>query len=826
MTKSARDRSAGPEEQRRPPSDLPRGTGFLRPLVDRVAFTNTSVHNKLLNGFLFSTLLVILMAILSATVLARLNERIEDLTRLQERVDNALQMEHLITAQSHYRAMSLLTQDESNIQKIANAKQVFRARLDDLERSSGPGNETFFRNLRGADLRFDAASQRVLDLYRAGDRDGSMRLHLGQEHVISHELETAMQQLQQQALAEMVVARAASVNERAFLSGVVAAGSALALLTAVLLGFVFSWAFIRPVRTIDAALSRIAAGDFSQRAEVVNRDELGTLSQNLNLTSERLSELYGTLQALNTDLREKNDQLLVEGQKRTERTRILVDVMRALSSELELDRLLGKIMDCLTTVMQADRSTLLLLDPKTNELWSKVAQGIEVKDLRMPATAGIAGHVVTTGTALNVPDAYADPRFNPNVDRQTGYRTKSILAVPMRDETGQVVGVVECLNKKDGSFTADDEELLEALASQANIALSTARLFDEVSYMKNYNESILNSIATGVVTFDLDGYVTTANPAAQKIFALRSDFIDRHVLDLFGGDNEELIQAVGSVFASREHYTGYEHRYFTPAGDVFGLNLNVIPLQSTKGDLLGVVLVAQDITYEQRLFSTLSRYVAREVAARLVADKDALKLGGSRRDVTVLFSDIRGFTTLSEQYTADEIVQLLNEYFTRMVGVIFKYEGTLDKFIGDAIMAVFGAPVEHDDDPVRAVLTAIEMRRELRRYNDERAARGEATIDTGIGICFGEALSGNIGSELRMDYTVIGDPVNVASRIEGLTKDTSCKILISESVYERVKHLVPCVDLGPRAVKGRAATVRLYGIPEEVADVEPVLATT
>ncbi|MBI3965784.1 MAG: adenylate/guanylate cyclase domain-containing protein, partial [Chloroflexi bacterium] len=231
---------------------------------------------------------------------------------------------------------------------------------------------------------------------------------------------------------------------------------------------------------------------------------------------------------------------------------------------------------------------------------------------------------------------------------------------------------------------------------------------------------------------------------------------------------------------------------------------------------LGVVLVAQDITQEQRLMGTLCRYVTREVAEQILQNKDSLKLGGSKREVTVLFSDIRGFTTISEIYSAEEIVQLLNEYFTRMVNVIFKHEGTLDKFIGDAIMAVFGAPIVHDDDPVRAVRSAIEMRKELFRYNEERIARGELAIETGIGICHGEALSGNIGSDMRMDYTVIGDAVNVASRLEGLTKTYDCKILFSESVYEDVKDVIPCIDLGYDKVKGRGAAVRLYGVPESV----------
>ena len=227
-----------------------------------------------------------------------------------------------------------------------------------------------------------------------------------------------------------------------------------------------------------------------------------------------------------------------------------------------------------------------------------------------------------------------------------------------------------------------------------------------------------------------------------------------------------------------------------------------------------MVIVADDITQEQRLMSTLCRYVTRQVAEQVMKDRDKLKLGGNRSLVTVLFSDIRDFTTISERSSAEEVVSLLNAYFSRMLEPIFSFEGTLDKFIGDAIMAVFGAPVFRDDDAERAVRAAIAMRRALRAYNRERAAQGLPPIGNGIGITKGEAISGNIGSLQRMDYTVIGDTVNVASRLEGLTKNYPYKILINEDVYLEVKDKIPCVDLGLAHVKGKEGDVHIYGVVE------------
>jgi adenylate cyclase len=157
---------------------------------------------------------------------------------------------------------------------------------------------------------------------------------------------------------------------------------------------------------------------------------------------------------------------------------------------------------------------------------------------------------------------------------------------------------------------------------------------------------------------------------------------------------------------------------------------------------------------------------------------------------------------------------MLNDYFTRMLDPVFRYNGTLDKFIGDAIMAVFGAPIPQENDAESAVKAALEMRRALKWYNVDREGRGEMPIDIGIGITKGEAVSGNIGSEQRMEYTVIGDTVNVASRLEGLTKNYDYKILVNEEVYNEVKDKIACVDLGFAQVKGKGGGVHIFGIPD------------
>lgn len=493
---------------------------------------------------------------------------------------------------------------------------------------------------------------------------------------------------------------------------------------------------------------------------------------------------------------------------------LLLDVMKSLASELDINTLLPLIMKKTTEVMDADRSTLFLIDEKTNELWSKVAQGAGIAEIRFPKHLGIAGHVATTGQTVNIAEAYEDARFNKEIDKKTGYRTKTILCMPVKDTDGKILGVIQVLNKKDGIFTSEDEELLSSFAVQASIAIKNANLFEQVVNIKNYNESILSSIATGVITADAQRRITTVNPAAQRIFRISAENVIGQITDeIFGGEgNEHILQLIDSAVKTGEAQSSYDYKYQLSKVDTININVNTLPLKNRQNLSLGYVIVVQDITQQQRLMSTLCRYVTREVAEQVLQDQGNLGLGGIRKKVTILFSDIRDFTTLSEKYPAEEIVNLLNDYFSSMINAVFKYQGTLDKFIGDAIMAVFGTPIARNDDPLRAIQTAVEMRRELKLFNERRVSQGKPAIETGIGLCDGEVVSGNIGSEQRMDYTVIGDAVNLASRLEGLSKNFEAKILFNEAVYEMVKESFTCVELGVENVKGKREKVKIFGI--------------
>jgi adenylate cyclase len=209
---------------------------------------------------------------------------------------------------------------------------------------------------------------------------------------------------------------------------------------------------------------------------------------------------------------------------------------------------------------------------------------------------------------------------------------------------------------------------------------------------------------------------------------------------------------------------------------------------------------------------TFSKYVAPHVLTELLAHPERIALGGEEREITVLFSDIRGFTSISENTSPIELVRVLNRYFSAVTKKIFENDGVLDKYIGDAIMAFWGAPIENPHQADKAVEAALGMLEALEALNQEFKASGDPEIKIGIGIYTGRAVVGNIGSEHRFDYTAIGDAVNAASRIEGLTKDFGMPIIIGENTKNKLTKPFVITPLGETSVKGRVAKITIYGV--------------
>jgi len=502
----------------------------------------------------------------------------------------------------------------------------------------------------------------------------------------------------------------------------------------------------------------------------------------------------------------------VERMKKTREKELeFLDVVADVTSELELGTLLKKVMAEATRMLGADRSTLFLNDEKTGELFSRVAMGDGIGEIRLPNTAGIAGAVFTSGQTVNIPYAYADLRFNPSFDKQTGYFTRSILCVPVVNKDGKCIGVTQVLNRRGGPFTDEDETRLKAFTAQVSIALENAKLFEDVQNMKNYNESMLESMSNGVITMDEDGKIVTCNAAGARITRTpASEVLGTSCEEFFVGPNEWIMDKVRKVEETQEPEVIMDGEMEFEEKKL-SVNVNVLPLLNSENKKLGSMVMIEDISSEKRMKSTMSRYMDPGLADQLLEGGEDI-LGGKSTEATVLFSDVRSFTTITETLGAQGTVAMLNEYFTIMVDIITGEGGMLDKFIGDAIMAAFGIPIAHDDDEDRAVRATIAMITELWEWNKVREARGDMPIDHGVGLNTGMIVSGNIGSPKRMDFTMIGDGINLAARLESACKQYSARILISEFTRAKLKGTYRVRDIDLVVVKGKTEPVGVYEV--------------
>ena len=413
---------------------------------------------------------------------------------------------------------------------------------------------------------------------------------------------------------------------------------------------------------------------------------------------------------------------------------------------------------------------------------------------------------------LDIPDAYADSRFNRTVDKATGFRTRNILCVPLIDRAGDRLGVVQVLNKRGGPFTAVDIRRLKAFCAQIAIAIHNAQLFSDVLALKNYNESILKSLSNGVVTLDQQLNIAKVNEAAERILGDTGRRDAEPPGRACVRQPQRLDHAQPRTSSSAHEHDRLPRRHRAACCRMARrapINLTTAPLLDLDNKAIGYMLVFEDITREKRVRNTMSRYMAKEVVDRLLASGDEM-LKGSSHVATVLFSDIRQFTMLTEAMSPQQTVTMLNEYFTEMVEVVLSHGGMLDKYIGDAMMAIFGAPVEDAADADKALTVATEMIRALEPLNARRAAEGLNAIDIGIGLATGEVLAGSVGSIKRMEYTVIGDTVNLAARLESANKHYGTKVLISGPTADALTAPAVLRRLDLLQVKGKSRPTTVY----------------
>jgi adenylate cyclase len=529
----------------------------------------------------------------------------------------------------------------------------------------------------------------------------------------------------------------------------------------------------------------------------------------------------------------------------TQKQRAAAALMKAVKSlsqsSLDLEDTLKRVMDEAKELMNADRSTLWLIDRDRQELWTKITQGDgSTKELRVPIGTGFAGKVAASGQTLNIPfDLYEHPDSDTakKIDQQTSYRTCSLLCMPVFNADRELIGVTQLVNKKksgdfsaynpsdwpkapecfQASFDRNDEEFMEAFNIQAGVALQNAKLFATVKQQEQMQRDILRSLSNGVISTDKVGHIIAANESAKRLLGLEAQ--DRlegklitEIIRIKEGDFQKWCQDALSAAESKYRQQYYPDRTLLAGEDEqhsVNLSINTIADASDRNQICGALVVMDDISDEKRLKSTMYRYMTQELAEELLKLDDA-KLGGDRKEVSILFSDIRGYTTLTENLDAEEVVSMLNEYFESMVEAVFKYKGTLDKYIGDAIMAVYGSPLPLQEHAWMAVQTSLEMRHRLQEFNARRHAINKPCINIGIGINSDVVISGNIGSSKRMEFTAIGDGVNLSSRLESVSKQYGCDIIISDKTYYPCKDFVWARELDYIRVKGRNEPVAVY----------------
>ena len=563
-----------------------------------------------------------------------------------------------------------------------------------------------------------------------------------------------------------------------------------------------------PVKTVNGQIIGVI--------QILNKKKGRFTKDNLNLVDAIATQAAVSIQnAQNSEFFERKRAQEME----------FVSIVSDVTAEIDLSALLKRVMEEATRMLNADRATLFLNDEKTNELFSRVAMGEGIGEIRLPNTAGIAGSVFTSGETMNIPYAYADLRFNPSFDKQTGYFTRSILCVPVTNKNGKVIGCTQVLNKKGGKFTEEDESRLKAFTQQVAIALENAKLFDDVSKSRQYNESMLSSMSNGVITIDGDGKIVTCNRSGLKILkTFEKNILDTNSVDFFRDNNSWVEEKIKNVKETKEPDIIMDAELEikdseTEKNEMISVNLTILPLinedsegrTDKKDDFLGILLMIEDISSEKRMKSTMSRYMDPGIADQLLEDGADI-MGGLDTTATLLFSDLRSFTNITESLGAQGTVKLLNEYFEIMVECISEQGGMLDKFIGDAIMAAFGLPISHEDDEDRGVKAGINMISRLWKWNELREKDGKPPLDMGLGLNTDKIVAGNIGSQKRMDYTMIGDGVNLAARLESACKQYNARILISDFTFKKLKGTYRIRNIDDVVVKGKTEPIGVYEV--------------
>ena len=506
----------------------------------------------------------------------------------------------------------------------------------------------------------------------------------------------------------------------------------------------------------------------------LNKKELITALENFKIIFQLILNENNNgkkLKKINSDLR--NKKLEIES---------FLDISELLSSSSETEILFQNLLEYLVFTMNASKGIILSKDPNSGIFELKASLGIDdsISKKIFRENKGVLSYLKKEkkSSILKYKDDF--PLLS--------YSEKNSLVGPFINNT-QLNGAIILYDKESRKgfvdFSQYDLRFFNSIVKKISLSYNNILLLDNVKKSKKLIDNIMSSISTGIIKINLMGEIEYINDSAIEIFNFEDQsLLNNHYAIVFI-ENPELVELI--EFAESRNHVLYEENLNIKKHDQkeTHINLTISPVFD-EGINSGSVISIEDLSDINKVKSTFKKYVSENIVDELLLNEESLELGGIEQEVCVLFSDIRGFTSMSERLEASRVVTLLNRFFDKMIDVVFKYNGTLDKIIGDELMVLYGAPLKKTDDILNAVNTAKEMFTSLDNFNKKMNEDGFPKLNIGIGINYGKVICGNIGSEQQMNYTVIGDTVNLASRLCSAAKPG--EIIISDSVYNSLKN--------------------------------------
>ncbi|MGZ9165000.1 MAG: adenylate/guanylate cyclase domain-containing protein [Anaerolineales bacterium] len=536
-----------------------------------------------------------------------------------------------------------------------------------------------------------------------------------------------------------------------------------------------------------------------------------------SLDSQSAPEVIEGLKALENSLAHISE-LIIPFELQYSHLKALAGIGQVVNSTLEIDEVLRTVMDTIVRLTGAERGFLMLRDER-GEMAIRIARNWEQESINKNEFAisrTVVERVIDGGEAILTTNAREDPRFGEQ-ESIIAFNLRSILCVPLTVKS-ELIGVIYADNRiRSGIFSEADRDLLLGFANQAAVAIENARLFsslkrtlEEVTELKNLMDDVFASIVSGVITADVQDQITLCNRAAAVILGHASaEIVGRPLGEVIPTFADEILPHLDSVRKSDQPIVGLELSHNLPERGIVDWRFNLSPLKDAGQKTQGVAIVLDDMTERKKLEaqrSLLQRMVSPAVLDQI--DPNSLQIGGKKVDITILFADIRGFTAYSEQHTPEDLVAVLNRYLAAAADAVLAHEGTVDKFLGDAVMAWYNAPLPQPDHTLRAVKSALTLRGTIANLHAEMPI--ETHLDFGVGIHYGEAILGWIGTEKRLEFTSLGDSVNTTKRIQ--ENSAKNQILISRAAYERVKDEIDAKPFAPLTVKGKAHPLEVYEV--------------